>query len=532
MRWALPLRRPVLTFRLTMVVLVAILLSQVHLSYAAPQQAATSPPGATNLYPQKPTNGSQACIHAASHPNPTQAENTCLGTTDWQATLPAGPANAIMGYVAPASVERGQPLQLYVSTLAPIYQFDIFRLGWYAGLGGRLMYRSPPLVGVDQPAPLFDPATRMVSASNWLEPVVIHIPTSWVSGVYVVKLISSDGFMRYTLFVVRDDASHAQIQIVIPFLTYQAYNTWGGYSLYDGSNENGEQISSLRATAVSFDRPYALGEGLGDLPRWDVDSVRWFERMGYDVTYVADTDLESGTYATHGHRLIVVSGHAEYWSSAMRTALTSARDIGTSLAFLGGDDVYWRVRLQDSALGPNRVEVCYRFAALDPLSATSPGEATVRWRDPPLEQPEGALLGAMYTGIYRGNLPLTFTAAAAPWLAGTGLRPGSLVPGLIGTEVDAVYVPTTAALYHGVTVLATTYIAGQYTTQNECSACGHWAAATLYVANSGAHVFDAGSLQFVWGLDDASFNPTTTASGTVSPAFQLFMRHLVGYLLG
>jgi hypothetical protein len=287
----------------------------------------------------------------------------------------------------------------------------------------------------------------------------------------------------------------------------------------------------MRATVVSFDRPYALGDGLGDLPRWDIDTIQWFERMGYDVSYVADLDLEAGAGVTQGHKLIVVSGHAEYWTSTMRDALTAARDTGISLAFLGGDDVYWRVRLLDSTLGSNRLVVCYRFTSLDPLSATSPGESTVRWRDPPLNQPEGVLLGAMYTGIYRGNLPLTFTAAAASLLAGTGLGPGSRVPGLVGTEVDAAYTPPQRALDQGVSVLATTFVAGHYTVQNECSACGHRQDTTLYDAVSGAHVFDAGTLQFVWGLDDASFIPGTPQTNDVSPAFQLFMTHLLTYLL-
>jgi len=44
-----------------------------------------------------------------------------------------------------------------------------------------------------------------------------------------------------------------------------------------------------------------------------------------------------------------------------------------------------------------------------------------------------------------------------------------------------------------------------------------------YVAASGARVFSAGSLQFVWGLD----NFRTGAPGTADPRLQQFMRNAI-----
>jgi hypothetical protein len=518
-----------------LVALVAILLSQVHLALAAPPLVVDqNPPNTTVLSPPLPADVDPLCAQAASQPNPVAAENTCPGTTSWQMDLPAGPKNAIAGFVTPNSVVQGETIRLYVTTTAPTYWFEIYRLGWYQGYGGRLLYRSPQLVGTVQPVPIVDPSTRMVSAANWLNPVLIHVPASWVSGVYIVKLLSSDGYLSYQSyapFVVRDDASRVRIQIVIPFLTYQAYNAWGGYSLYDGDDGQGEAVSANRAYAVSFDRPYDRADGLGDLPRWDLNTLRWFERRGYDVTYTADVDLAVAPASLLRRQLIVISGHAEYWSTAMRAAIVAAQDAGVSLAFLGADDLYWHVRLQASALGSDRVVVCYRDASLDPLALTDPGEATVRWRDPPDNLPEGAIMGAMYGGIYRGALPLTFTAGATPLLAGTGLHAGSKIPGLIGTEVDAVYRPARTSLSLWTTVLATTYISGHYTSQNQCSACGNWAATTLSTTANGARVFDAGTLQFAAGLDTAGFGPAPPVHASVLQPFQQFMMNLLAYLL-
>src|ERR1051326_6610314 len=152
-----------------------------------------------------------SCAGAAYAANPIVAENTCPGTSAWRANLPLGPQNAIEAYTAPVSVDAGQPVKMYVSTTAPSFSFQVYRMGWYQGLGGRLVYSSKAIRGMNQPAPLVNPTTRMVSASNWQNPVTLAIPSSWVSGVYVVKLVSSAGKMRYTEFVVRNDASQAPI---------------------------------------------------------------------------------------------------------------------------------------------------------------------------------------------------------------------------------------------------------------------------------------------------------------------------------
>src|SRR5579862_2876916 len=116
-----------------------------------------------------------------------------------------------------------------------------------------------------------------------------------MSGMYLVKLLSAAGDMRYMIFVVRSDASRAAILVTIPTLTYQAYNGFGGYSLYTGPAPSGgasastppPETSAGRSYVVSFDRPYADASGLPDPLRfqYDIDTLRWLEREGYDLSY-------------------------------------------------------------------------------------------------------------------------------------------------------------------------------------------------------------------------------------------------------
>src|SRR5438034_2695192 len=165
--------------------------------------------------------------------------------------------------------------------------------------------------------------------------------------------------------------------------TYQAYNSWGGRSLY----------SSPRAYKVSFDRPYQ-DDGTGDfLFLGENNFVRWMEKSGYDVTYSTTVDTHTNGGLLLNYRGLLAAGHNEYWSRPMYDAAVAARDAGVNLAFLGANPVYWQVRFEPSSSGlPNRVMVCYKDATLDPITDTS--LKTVNWRDPLLNRPEQTLVGA------------------------------------------------------------------------------------------------------------------------------------------
>jgi hypothetical protein len=474
---------------------------------------------------QKPTSGDE-CQTAYKAANPVAAENTCPGTASWRpADHATGPQEAIEGFTNPVSVNVGQSVHIYVSTTAPSYFLQVYRMGWYQGLGGRLLYSLPDVPGIRQPAPTLDPATRMVSCSNWHDPLTLEIPDSWVSGIYLVKLVSSQGYIRYTSFIVRNDASHAPILYQSSVLTYQAYNLWGGYSLYFGSQGN-QYTRTARSYVVSFDRPYSDNDGLMDYVLYEYNMVRWLEQRGYNLSYAADLDNQLHPETLLNHRLILVSGHDEYWSTPMRDNITAARDAGVSLAFFGGNDVWWHIRLQSSPLGPGREVVCYRVASLDPETAVNPKEATVNWRDAPLNQPENALLGEGYSGIVAEPAPLVLSAGAAPFLKGTTLNVGSALPGLEAGEFDGVlqnnFTPSSLI------VLATSPVKCN---SGLCTDHKGVANATVYTAPSGAKVFDAGTFQWQWGLDNDTFDGTIPQRSYSNPDFQLFTEHLLAYLL-
>lgn len=132
----------------------------------------------------------QVRLHAASPL--IQMENSKPGTTEWQITNPGLTSGIIEGYASLTSVNRGGQIRLFVNTSEPTYTMDIFRVGYYGGLGARRMMPTISRTGRVQMIPPPDPTTGLVEC-DWADPYVLNIPnsadaTDWMSGIYLVKL--------------------------------------------------------------------------------------------------------------------------------------------------------------------------------------------------------------------------------------------------------------------------------------------------------------------------------------------------------
>lgn len=332
-----------------------------------------------------------------------------------------------------------------------------------------------------------------------------------MSGVYLVKLTTEPiPHDSYIIFVVRDDARASDFLFQTSVTTYQAYNNWGGQSLYAFNSVGAEQASQ-----VSFNRPYAFsavvdaasGGGAGDFlttnsippdypaspAGWEYNFVRWLEREGFDVAYTTNIDVHRDGAPLFAHAAFFSVGHDEYWSWQMRNHVELARDRGVHLAFFSANTCYWQIRLEPSGIThePDRTIVAYKEKARwhDPLwldeTVANDGHVTTQWRNPPVSRPEADLLGVMYV---ESPVDSDFEVAEAEhWIfQQTGLRRGDVLPGLLGYEVDGV---------DGTGLDAPTVLA------RARGGAGH-GAMTVYVAESGAMVFATGSMQWVWSLDD------------------------------
>jgi N,N-dimethylformamidase beta subunit-like protein len=428
--------------------------------------------------------------HSAQLMNAVAAENQRTGSRGW-AMRPA-PKGAIEGYASEISVAPGESLHLHVSTRAAAsYRVAIYRIGWYKGAGGRLMGCVPGCVadrrGSPQPVTAPNPTTGLLRLT-WPVTDEIRVGDGWPSGYYLANLALTRGRLAgrgsWVPFVVRATPKvEATILVQAAVTTWQAYNTWGGRSLYWNHTGVGDDH-------VSFDRPYAQSGApssagsFANLPQaWEFPLVRFLERYGYDVAYTTDVDTDRDPTELLRHKLVMTAGHDEYWTKTMRDAFERARDSGVNLAFMGANTAYWQMRLEDGG----RTIVEYRTGDRDPEPSSA--LKTVRFRDLQPARPECTLLGVRSLGIGSGD----YTAVAAaytppdPWFKGTGFTASSVLPGLVGYEYDSLatdcITPTPTVLFH-------------YAARNNPNAD-----AVRSIAPSGARVFASGSIRFATGLD-------------------------------
>lgn len=455
--------------------------------------------------------------------NPTALENARPGTRNWGLSKPAT-NREIEGYASASSVAPGGSLPLHVSAKSHLFDIDVYRLGWYGGLGARRVAEARGLKGARRGTPPPRAGDGLV-ACDWPVSYSVAVGSDWVSGIYLARLTGKDdGRQAFVPFVVREGAGGTQGREDAPWdragllfqssvTTWQAYNNWGGKSLYDFNSSGGK-----RARRVSFDRPYGSGVGAwtglgaGELltvahaPRpagWEYPMLRWLERSGYHVGYATDLDVQRDPGLLQGRRGFLIVGHDEYWSRVMRDRIEAARDRGTNLGIFAANVGYWQIRLEaPSAGGESRIMFCAKDAALDSLYDTDADkDLTVRFRDLHPRRPEVALVGMMISGENVESDFVPLPEQRKHWAYdGTGIARGttSSLPGLGGYEVDRSFADD--SLYgrwspKGLTVLARTPIAPPN---------GHRSVTetSVYTAPSGAIVFSTGTMQWSWGLDD------------------------------
>lgn len=402
-------------------------------------------------------------------------ENTRAGTLGWTVQHPSAHGE-IEGYAGAVSARQGDTVTLYVSSTAPTWMATAYRMGWYGGALARQVWRSAPQTGTAQPPATTDPVTHMVS-TRWAPSLRVQIGPDWTPGDYLFKLAASTGWDSYVPLTVRDDSARSAILVVNSVTTWQAYNLWGAYSLYSGPRGG-------RATVVSFDRPYRLGNGSGDFLGNEERLVKLVEKERLDVSYTTDVDIDEHPDLLLRHKVLVSLGHDEYYSLAMRNAVTAARDHGVNLVYLGANAIYRHIRFEPSPLGTDRQEINYRIAGLDPLDHVDPADVTVQWREPPNDNPESTVLGEMYQ-CNRVSADLVVTDAAAWVYAGTGVTAGQHLAGLVGSEYDHYSPAQRHPPGSAVELLAQSPVV--------CRGVASTADFTYYVAPSGSGVIDVGT---------------------------------------
>lgn len=387
----------------------------------------------------------------------------------------------IEAYPGALSYAPGETVALHVSSRAARYHVLIER--W--GAERTPVWSATDLEAAYHPAP----EDAYSHGCDWPEAVQVPIDESWRSGFYLVTLTAvgarAGRDVAYTGFVVRAGVSERRSNtlLVLATNTWNAYNTWGGKSLYTG------------ATQVAFHRPWGRGmlwrmsterdDRKARPTRWgeepDVDGeafqryrlangyaasigssgwyqyerrfVEWAEAEGYTFDYAVSSDLDADRSIADGYKLVLGIGHDEYWSSAQRDAVESHVANGGRYVSLSGNTMFWQVRIEPT--GPKSSDtasatmVCHKYTAHknDPVIAEGrPTEMTGMFADPVVGRPEASFLGGGSAwGLYnrfgqavrRGSGAFTVYRHDHWLLAGTDLGYGDLLgarDGVVGYE--------------------------------------------------------------------------------------------------
>jgi N,N-dimethylformamidase beta subunit-like, C-terminal/Bacterial Ig domain len=428
--------------------------------------------------------------------------------------IPGAGDDSIQGFASDISVNRGTTVSFKVDTPATAYRLDIYRMGWYGGNGARRVATIHHAGAENQPPCDVDATTTgLVDCGDWTVSDAWNVPADATSGIYFAHLVREDGTPgeSHVVFIVRDDASRSSLLFQTSDTTWQAYNDFGGHSLYSG----GPGQNPSRAYKVSYNRPFrtrAVDGGEDWVFNAEYPMVRFLERNGYDVSYFTGVDSDRFGGLIQQHRTFLSVGHDEYWSGAQRANVTAARDAGVNLGFFSGNEIFWKTRWEND----HRTLVSYKEthanAKIDPVASTWTGS----WRDPRPFNPEGghpenALSGTIFM-VNSGTAPMEVPAADGKmrFWRGTSIATlpagatATLADGTVGYEWDEdldngarppglIRLSTTQV--NGVELLqdyGSTYLGGQTATHH----------LTLYRAPSGALVFGAGTVQWPWGLDD------------------------------
>jgi WD40 repeat protein len=479
--------------------------------------------------------------------NPIVCENSRVGNTPAEWDISGAGDLSIQGFTTDISVNRGETVRFKIDTPSTNYRLDIYRMGYYAGNGARKIATVQPTAFPSQPTCLTN-STGLFDCGNWIESASWAVPTGAVSGIYFAKVVREDGTntgASHIVFIVRDDASTSDILFQTADTTWQAYNNYGGNSLYGGSGP-GTGLSAVgRAYKVSYNRPFNtrnVDGGQDWVFNAEYPMVRWLEANGYNVSYFTGIDSDRRGNLIRNHKMFMSNGHDEYWSGQQRANVEAARDAATNpvnLAFFSGNEVFWKTRWENS-IDPSttayRTMVCYKEThegvKIDPTSNVWTGT----WRDPrfslPLGsadggRPENALMGTIFmvndgatTSIKvpeaDGKMRFWRSTSIASLASGAS---ATLPLGTLGYEwdvdMDNGFRPA------GLVRLSTSIVNNAPILTDNGSTFGSGVAnhaLTLYKASSGARVFGAGTIQWAWGLDGNHDRTVTSTNAAMQQA--------------
>jgi len=378
-----------------------------------------------------------------------ERENQKTGAPTWSKGVPLRlsadfsrrvKVDRVEGWFEKTSVTCGESINLHIVGKVPATKIDVFRMGYYDGDGARLI------------------SSTTTKDQLWKFRAFEKTPP----GQYLFRLSAPKTRASFVPLVVHNPNSESDISFVSSVLTWQSYNQWGGSSLYKGTDAKRE----TRAESVSFNRPYD-GDGSGQFRYMEYPALKRAEKLGLDINYLTDIDLDAGTSSLGDTKAIVFGGHGEYWTKNMRQTIEASVTKGINLISLGGNTGYNFTELGNGARTMGKI---------------------TPWRNPPNKKPESLLWGSQYFAL---NVHRDYVVNRADAWPFNVLSQGEVIEGVVGNEVDS---PLNAP------GPAVEELARSSSAPNEKTIASM---ATYYTSASGAGILNMGTNGWVCAIDNA-----------------------------
>lgn len=247
------------------------------------------------------------------------------------------------------------------------------------------------------------------SGCEWQFTEKIVIPQETTTGIYLVELKEAENNTAHPI-VISDRLAPSKLLVLASTNTWQAYNFWGGGSLYKLDSAYHEQFGKV-SNLVSFDRPNPYAVNGSHLVPGELHLLSWLNAKGFSYDLMTDrvfhelnTD-ELSTYST-----LILNCHNEYWTDQMVENLEAFIEAGGNVMSLGGNQVYARVTYKD-----NQMEF-HQYGGSHHHDNSEGG----LWRN--LDRSESKLLGVQFhPDSYNTHAPYEIKAADHPVFEGIDL---------------------------------------------------------------------------------------------------------------
>jgi N,N-dimethylformamidase beta subunit-like, C-terminal len=426
----------------------------------------------------------------------------------------------VWGYIDKHSITPGEPFNIMLST-GPSREkvrgrVEIFRIGHYRDGDRELVWSGECVEAIQEEVQM----TASSMGAGWPIAVEDVKTDGWRSGYYTIDFIDgADGQrdLNVAYIVATNPARSGDILFQLSTNTYQAYNEWGGSSLYKSA------FVGDRAQMVSFDRPTPP-----DFFEYEYYFVLWLEKVAAEYNLTIDYATNFDTYRdptfAERCRLFISGSHNEYWSKEEFDAVyRRIFELGKNTMFLGANTAYWQVRYADIDLpvgGANRGRqlICYKSLDDPCRQRVDPKEGmllvTAKFRDE-ARRPETMLMGVAYQSYFAAESDLKFPYLVSrtdlPFFEGVGYQKGDAIGNIVGYEWDntdpngdgkRLWDPEKSQIRQIDPVSIKVVFTGSPV---DLDGKQGKAEAVYFVSEAGAKVFSTGSIRWAWGMGKPHF---------------------------